>query len=207
MSDKYSTVEERVSYGIGQQMGEQLLASAFEGMSSDVVLEGIKDFLDGKESAIDEDTLHAAYTEIASRVKAQKEQEHQALAQEGVDFLAENANREEVVVLDSGVQYEVLVEGEGEKPTLESVVKTHYRGTLIDGTLFDSSYERGQPTEFPVKGVIQGWQEILQHMPVGAKYKVFIPYQHAYGEMGAGEHIKPFSTLIFEMELIEILAK
>jgi FKBP-type peptidyl-prolyl cis-trans isomerase FklB len=181
------------------------MASAFEGMSTEVVLDGLKDLLDGNESAIDEEALHEAYHEIATRVKAKKENEAQQQAAEGVEFLTKNAEREEVIVLDSGVQYEILVDADGEKPTLESVVKTHYRGTLIDGTLFDSSYERGQPTEFPVNGVISGWQEALQLMPVGAKWKVYIPYQLAYGERGAGEVIGPFSTLVFEMELVEIV--
>lgn len=205
MSDKYSTVEERVSYGIGQQMAEQLLASAFEGMSGDIVIEGIRDHLNGNESAVSEDDLHLAYKEIAARVKAKKDEENTKLAAEGVEFLDKNGRREEVIVLDSGVQYEVLETGEGEKPTIESVVKAHYRGTLIDGTLFDSSHQRGQATEFPVNGVIAGWQEILQLMSVGDKWKVYIPYQLAYGEMGAGELIGPYSSLIFEMELVEIV--
>jgi FKBP-type peptidyl-prolyl cis-trans isomerase FklB len=123
---------------------------------------------------------------------------------EGEKFLQENALREEVKTTESGLQYEVLVAGKGAKPTAESTVKVHYEGTLIDGTVFDSSYERGEPIEFPLSGVIKGWTEGLQLMPVGAKYKLYIPYELGYGERGAGQNIPPFATLIFTVELLEI---
>jgi FKBP-type peptidyl-prolyl cis-trans isomerase FklB len=123
---------------------------------------------------------------------------------EGEKFLQENALREEVKTTESGLQYEVLVAGKGAKPTAESTVKVHYEGTLIDGTVFDSSYERGEPIEFPLSGVIKGWTEGLQLMPVGAKYKLYIPYNLGYGERGAGQNIPPFATLIFTVELLEI---
>ena len=123
---------------------------------------------------------------------------------DGEKFLQENALREEVKVTDSGLQYEVLVQGKGPKPTAESTVKVHYEGTLIDGTVFDSSYQRGEPIEFPLNGVIKGWTEGLQLMPVGSKYKLYIPYQLAYGERGAGQSIPPFAALIFTVELLEI---
>ena len=122
----------------------------------------------------------------------------------GEKFLQENALREEVKVTDSGLQYEVLVQGKGPKPTAESTVKVHYEGTLIDGTVFDSSYQRGEPIEFPLNGVIKGWTEGLQLMPVGSKYKLYIPYQLAYGERGAGQSIPPFAALIFTVELLDI---
>lgn len=124
---------------------------------------------------------------------------------EGEAFLEENAKRDEVKVTDSGLQYEILTEGNGEIPTAENVVKTHYHGTLLDGTVFDSSVERGKPAEFPVNGVIKGWVEALQMMPVGSKWKLYIPYNLAYGERGAGGVIGPYETLIFEIELIEIV--
>ncbi|MDA3911079.1 MAG: FKBP-type peptidyl-prolyl cis-trans isomerase [Bacteroidales bacterium] len=124
---------------------------------------------------------------------------------EGEAFLKENAKRDEVTVTNSGLQYEILTEGNGKIPIAENVVKTHYHGTLLDGTVFDSSVERGKPAEFPVNGVIKGWVEALQMMPVGSKWKLYIPYDLAYGERGAGGVIGPYETLIFEIELIEIV--
>ena len=123
---------------------------------------------------------------------------------EGEQFLQENALREEVTVTESGLQYEVLKEGKGKKPTAEQTVKVHYEGTLIDGTVFDSSYQRGEPIEFPLNGVIKGWTEGLQLMSVGSKYKLYIPYELGYGERGAGQSIPPYAALIFTVELLEI---
>jgi FKBP-type peptidyl-prolyl cis-trans isomerase FklB len=121
-----------------------------------------------------------------------------------VSLLAENSKKENVVTLESGLQYEVIKTGEGAKPTLNDQVTTHYHGTLIDGTVFDSSVERGEPASFPVSGVIKGWTEALQLMNVGSKWRLFVPYDLAYGERGAGPKIGPFTTLIFEVELISI---
>ena len=127
-----------------------------------------------------------------------------ATKEEGEQFLQENALRDGVKTTESGLQYEVLKQGKGPKPTAESTVKVHYEGTLIDGTVFDSSYQRGEPIEFPLNGVIKGWTEGLQLMPVGSKYKLYIPYELGYGERGAGQSIPPYAALIFTVELLEI---
>ena len=142
-----------------------------------------------------------------AQIEAEQEKaqlQGQQAKEEGEAFLAANALRKEVKTTASGLQYEVLEEGNGPKPTAASTVKVHYEGTLIDGTVFDSSYQRGEPIEFPLSGVIKGWTEGLQLMPVGSKYKLYIPYELAYGERGAGASIPPYAALIFTVELLEI---
>lgn len=150
-------------------------------------------------------TPEEATTYLNTTMEAKAAERNKALTAKGEEFLAENAKREEVIATESGLQYEVITMGNGEKPTAESVVKVHYHGTLIDGTVFDSSVERGEPIEFPLNGVIKGWTEGLQLMPVGSKFILYIPYQLAYGERGAGELIGPYEALIFEVELLEIV--
>ena len=137
--------------------------------------------------------------------QAAKEEASKAVIEEGTKYLEENAKRDEVTVTESGLQYEVIAEGDGETPVAASTVRVHYHGTLINGTTFDSSYERGQPAEFPVGGVIKGWTEALQLMKVGAKYRLYVPHDLAYGEQGAGAAIAPYSTLIFDVELLDVL--
>jgi FKBP-type peptidyl-prolyl cis-trans isomerase FklB len=139
-------------------------------------------------------------------MQAKQAEEAKAMSVEGDRFLTDNAAREGVITTDSGLQYEVLTSGEGEIPTAASTVRTHYHGTLIDGTVFDSSYDRGEPTEFPVGGVIAGWTEALQMMNVGSKWRLTVPYELAYGEQGAGGVIGPFATLIFDIELLDIVS-
>jgi FKBP-type peptidyl-prolyl cis-trans isomerase FklB len=205
MSEKYATVEQRVSYGIGRQMGDQLAQNSFDGVEVDAVAAGVKDALLGQPSAVEEPLLRAAFEEIQKRMQAKQEEQAKVHAGDGEAFLAENAKRDEVTVTASGLQYEVLASGDGETPALTSTVRTHYHGTLIDGTVFDSSVERGDPAEFPVNGVIAGWTEALQEMPVGSKWKLYVPHQLAYGERGAGGAIGPYASLIFEVELLAIV--
>ncbi|WP_211481025.1 FKBP-type peptidyl-prolyl cis-trans isomerase [Alteromonas confluentis] len=205
VTDKYTSVETQASYGVGFQMGEQLKSNPFEGLSLDAVLDGLSDAFNGQASQVDTDTLRNAFGEIHQRMQAAKAEQSKAVIEEGNAYLAKNAERDEVTVTESGLQYEIIEAGEGGKPAADSTVRVHYHGTLIDGSVFDSSYKRGQPAEFPVNGVIRGWTEALQLMPVGAKWKLYIPYDLAYGEQGAGGAIAPYSTLVFDVELLDIL--
>lgn len=206
MSNTYSTVEQQASYGVGRQMGEQLASNAFEGVDAEAVAAGLKDALGGQPSVVSQEDLAKAFQVITERMQAAEAEKAKTLGAEGEAFLAENAKRDEVTVTASGLQFEVLVAGDGEKPTASSTVRTHYHGTLIDGTVFDSSVDRGEPAEFPVNGVIAGWTEALQMMPIGSKWKLTLPYNLAYGERGAGGAIGPYATLVFEVELLAIVA-
>ncbi len=205
MSDLQLTTQElQASYGIGLQMGEQLKAQPFEGLDISAVAGGIADAFAGAESQVSQEELQAAFQTISARMQAAAAEQAKVLGAAGAEFLAANAAKEGVTVTESGLQFEVITMGEGEKPTAESTVSVHYHGSLIDGTVFDSSVERGQPAEFPVGGVIAGWTEALQLMPVGSKFKLAIPSDLAYGERGAGAAIGPHSTLVFEVELLAI---
>ena len=206
MSDNFTTDAEKASYGIGLQMGEQLKANPFEGLNLNSVFEGMKDAYSGGDFQVEIPEIQAAFEKINAEIQARREEESKVLSAEGIAFLEENAKRPVITVTESGLQYEVLATGEGEKPTAESTVRVDYHGTLINGTVFDSSYERGQPAEFPVGGVIKGWTEALQMMPVGTKWRIYVPHELAYGERGAGAAIAPFSTLVFDVELQEILS-
>ncbi len=205
MANPKTSIDDRASYAIGRQMGEQLIKSPFDGMQPEAVLSGMADALAGRESPISLDDMNEAIDDLNKRMIQKQQEEAGSIEAEGEAFLAQNAERDEINITESGLQYEVLEEGAGESPELSSRVKVHYHGTLVDGTVFDSSVERGQPIDFPVSGVIPGWTEALQMMSPGAKYKLYIPHQLAYGESGAGGVIKPFSTLIFDVELLEIL--
>ncbi|ALS32940.1 MULTISPECIES: FKBP-type peptidyl-prolyl cis-trans isomerase [Pseudoalteromonas] len=206
MSDNFTTDAEKASYGIGLQMGEQLKSNPFEGLNLNSVFEGMKDAYAGSAFQVEIPEIQAAFEKINEEIQARREQESQVLAAEGIAFLEENAKRPEITVTESGLQYEVITTGEGDKPTAESTVRVDYHGTLINGTVFDSSYERGQPAEFPVGGVIKGWTEALQMMPAGTKWRLYVPHDLAYGERGAGAAIAPYSTLVFDVELHEIIA-
>jgi FKBP-type peptidyl-prolyl cis-trans isomerase FklB len=205
MTEQYLTPEAQASYGIGRQMGEQLAANPFEGVVSSAVAAGVIDALEGKESTVSRADLEAAFGVISQRMQEAQAAKSKELAGAGEAFLAENAKKAGVTTTASGLQYEVITQGEGAKPSATSRVKTHYHGTLIDGTVFDSSYDRGQPIDFAVNGVIAGWTEALQLMPVGSKWRLYVPYNLAYGERGAGAAIGPFSTLIFDVELLDIV--
>ena len=190
-----------VSYSLGVNIGENI-KTQFEDINLDNFEAGIKDVLEkGVEAKISDNQAQAIIQSYFSK-KQQKQSE--SVIEEGINFLRENGKRKGVTTLASGLQYEVIYDGTGPKPTIEDNVTTHYHGTLIDGTVFDSSVDRGEPASFPVGGVIKGWTEALQLMAVGSKWKLYVPYDLAYGERGAGPQIGPYSTLIFEVELISI---
>lgn len=198
------SVEAKGGYGIGLQIGQQLLGSGMD-VNAEAVARGIYDVLSNNQPAIDLNEVTAALQELGQRAEAAQAEAFKAIDAENKAFLEENKKAKGVVVTESGLQYEILTEGTGEKPTASSTVRVHYTGSLIDGTMFDSSVKRGQPAEFPVNGVIRGWTEALQLMPVGSKWRLTIPQELAYGERGAGASIPPFATLIFEVELLDIL--
>lgn len=200
-----NTTEQKACYGIGRQVGQQLSQQSFKGMDPDAIALGLVHELQGADLAVSHEDINAALTEISNRMRAAQEEAAKAAAVDGENYLAENAKRSEVTVTESGLQYEVLSMGTGEVPSASATVRTHYRGTLTDGKQFDSSYDRGQPAEFPVKGVIAGWTEALQLMPVGSKWRLHIPYQLAYGERGAGADIPPYAALVFDIELLDIV--
>ena len=206
MSEKFSSVEQRVSYGIGRQMGDQLAEAPFEGFEIDAVLEGLTDAINNQPSQVEDALLEAAFQQISEQIKKVDAENSGSAAADGEAFLADNAKRDEVTVTESGMQFEVLNAGDGEKPSASSTVRTHYHGTLIDGTVFDSSYDRGQPAEFPVDGVIAGWTEALQMMGVGSKWRLYLPHTLAYGERGAGGAIGPFAALVFDVELLAVVS-
>ncbi|OOE88384.1 FKBP-type peptidyl-prolyl cis-trans isomerase [Salinivibrio sharmensis] len=206
MSDvQLETVEQKASYGIGLQMGQQLAGSGLEGLHVDAIAKGISTALAGEMPEIEIDDINNALRELHTKAEEVRQEAAKAQAAEGDAFLADNAKREEVTVTESGLQYEVLVQGDGEIPTSDKQVRVHYHGQLVDGSVFDSSVTRGEPVEFPVTGVIKGWVEALQMMPVGSKWKLYVPQDLAYGERGAGAAIPPFAALVFEVELLDIL--
>jgi len=207
-----ATRKEKFSYALGMDIGTQV-AGNLKKQSMEVdwnlVSQGLTDATSGGKTRLTEDEAKAVLNEVQTEVrKEQQEKAHQAAATnktEGEAFLAANKAKEGVVTLPSGLQYKVLTAGTGPKPTASDQVVCNYRGTLINGTEFDSSYKRGQPATFGVGQVIKGWTEALQLMPVGSKWQLFIPASLAYGERGAGAEIGPNATLIFEVELLSIV--
>ena len=192
---------DKISYALGLSMGQNLMGSGVEKLNYQDLAAGIEDVLTHQQPKISyqeaQQVLNQFFQELEAKVAG-------AAKAEGEKFLAENAKREGVKVTASGLQYEILEPSLGQKPKATDTVRVHYEGTLIDGTVFDSSYKRGESISFPLNGVIKGWTEGLQLMSVGSKYKFFIPYQLAYGERGAGASIPPYAALIFTVELLGI---
>jgi len=201
----YDSVEAQASYGIGLQVGQQLQESGLEGLLPEALAAGLRDALEGNAPAVPVDVLHRALREMHERADAVRREQQQAMAVEGQAFLEKNAERDDVTRTESGLQFTVMQQGDGPIPGRQDHVRVHYTGRLINGDVFDSSVERGQPAEFPVSGVIPGWIEALTLMPVGSKWQLYIPHNLAYGERGAGASIPPYSALIFDVELLEIL--
>ena len=197
--------EQKVSYGLGRQFGEHLLQTDIRGIDLEAVIAGLEQAYLGQPCVISADSLEAAYQAIETRLKVAAKERAGKVLQEGELFLERNSRRNNVVTLASGLQYEILDKGTGPRPGPDSQVLAHYHGTLLDGTVFDSSTDRGEPAEFAVSQVIAGWTEALQLMPRGSRWRLFIPSRLAYGERGAGAHIPPNATLIFEVTLLEIL--
>jgi FKBP-type peptidyl-prolyl cis-trans isomerase len=210
-SDELKTQKDKASYAIGASIGRSLQRDGID-IDSNFLLRGLNDQLTGGKSLLTEDETKAVLTTVQQEARAKKEAEAKALGEanqkEGDAYLADNKTKEGVVTLPSGVQYKVEKQGEGPKPAATDTVECNYRGTLINGKEFDSSYKRGKPATFPVGGVIKGWTEVLQLMPVGSKYQVVIPGSLAYGPRPPnGSDIGPNATLLFEIELLSIKEK
>ena len=200
---------DKLSYALGLGIGRQLAQMGATGLDIDDFATAIKDVLAGRETKVADSEAQTIGQEV---FRKQEEKANAAMAEkgkkakaEGEQYLAENAAKEGVVTLPSGLQYKVLREGNGQKPKATDKVKCHYEGFLIDGTVFDSSVQRGEPAVFPLNQVIAGWTEGLQSMQEGAKDRFFLPYQLGYGERGAGASIPPFATLVFDVELIAVV--
>ena len=192
---------DKISYALGLSMGQNLMGSGVEKLNYQDLAAGIEDVLTHQQPKISyqeaQQVLNTFFQELEQKIAG-------AAKEAGEKFLAENAKREGVKVTESGLQYEILEPSLGQKPKATDTVRVHYEGTLIDGTVFDSSYKRGESITFQLNGVIKGWTEGLQLMSIGSKYKFFIPYQLAYGERGAGASIPPYAALIFTVELLGI---
>jgi len=190
-----------LSYSLGVSVAYNLKEQGFKVESIEDFSKALYDVLNDNQLAIPQEKIGKLVNDYFKKLQEKHSAEKM---DEGKKFLAENAKREGVVTLPSGLQYEIITKGNGEMPKLTDNVTTHYHGTLINGTIFDSSVKRGQPASFPVNGVIKGWTEALQLMPVGSKWKLYVPSDLAYGEQGAGQTIGPNTTLIFEVELLSI---
>lgn len=204
------TQKDKVSYAIGLNIGKSFRKDSVD-VNSLIFARGVKDAITGAKPLLTDDELKAALTELQAELKKRQDDASRVAGETnqkaGETFLAENKTKDGVVVLPSGLQYKIITAGTGPKPAETDSVVCNYRGTLLDGTEFDSSFKRGQPATFPVNGVIKGWTEALQLMPVGSKWQIFVPADLAYGARGAGGEIGPNATLVFEVELISIQEK
>ena len=201
------STREKVSYCIGLETGKNL-QKQFSDMDADLLRKGFEDGLANALPKLSQEEIQSIMQALRQQIEQQQRQYIAKLSEnnrtEGETFLEENKSKDGVVTLKSGLQYKVLQAGTGAKPNITDVVSVHYRGSFINGTIFDSSYERGKPQVFPVNRVIPGWSEALQHMQVGDKWQIVVPHYLAYGESGFGNEIAPCTTLIFEMELLDI---
>lgn len=205
-----NSLEDRISYMFGYNAGQQLKAQGIE-PNGEAVAQAVQDGYSGSEPQLSQEQIQATMQEYQQKLATMQEEEQakqQAASEEnkkkGEEFLAQNAKKEGVVTLPSGLQYKQIEAGQGEQPDDNDTVTVHYRGTLIDGTVFDSSYDRGEPVSFPLQRVIPGWTEGLQHMKVGSKYELYIPSDLAYGPGGSPPKIGPNETLIFQVELLDV---
>ena len=200
---------DKLSYALGLGIGQQLSQMGADNISAEDFAQAIKDVLEGKELKVShreaQTIVQDYFQKQEQKLQAQRAEAGKAHKEAGEKYLAENAKKEGVITLPSGLQYQVLKEGNGKKPTAKDTVQCHYEGFLIDGTVFDSSIQRGEPATFPLHQVIAGWTEGLQLMQEGAKYRFFIPYRLGYGEGGAGASIPPFAASIFDVELIQVV--
>ena len=205
-----TTQKDKVSYAVGMSMAKTLQRDSLD-VNPDILVKGLRDVLAGNKPLLTDEQASATLSALQQEMRAKQQEKAQQAGlsnkKEGDDFLAANKGKDGVVTLPSGLQYKILKQGTGPKPAASDSVVCNYRGTLINGTEFDSSYKRGQPATFPVGGVIKGWTEALQLMPVGSKWQLFVPSDLAYGARGAGQDIGPNATLIFEVELISIQGK
>ena len=197
------TQQEKISYIIGRDMAANLKKQGID-IEAEAFFKGLKEVIAGEPSSLSQQEIQMAMMALQQEMQQKQGAKGGENQQAGEAFLAENKNKEGIKTLPSGLQYQVIQEGTGKSPSASDKVTTHYHGTLIDGTVFDSSYERGQPATFPVNGVIAGWTEALQLMKEGAKWRLFIPSNLAYGSQGAGDVIGPNTTLIFDVELISV---
>ena len=200
---------DKLSYALGIGIGSQLAGMGAKGLNIDDFAQAVKDVISGTPLKVNnaeaQSLVQAFFQEQEEKQRAAAAEAGKVAKAAGESFLTENAKKEGVVVLPSGLQYQVLKEGNGKKPSATDQVKCHYEGTLIDGTIFDSSYQRNEPATFGLNQVIAGWTEGVQLMSEGAKYRFFIPYNLAYGERGAGAQIPPFAALVFDVELLKVL--
>lgn len=190
-----------LSYSLGMSMATQLMQTGLENLDVEAFVKAFTEIMKNEEPSM---SLEEASQHIQAYFSEKQKEMLKINKQKGEEFLAENKKQENVVELPSGLQYEIITKGEGATPTDTDTVECHYHGTLIDGTVFDSSVQRGQPAVFGVTQVIKGWVEALQLMPVGSKWRLFVPSDMAYGEQGAGDIIQPNTTLVFEVELLSI---